>query len=1205
MKQRPFSLPLAITAVLAIGGGIAFGLGSVLYEDPSTMRSIPKKTAAGYLATADGGVVNVMSAPAPTAVGQVFRITTPGNNASGTWQNIPDGGASLSNAIPPVGTFGGAGWAGDAGTAMRGNAIAPLPALPAATTTGAGVVQFDTTLPSRLGVPAAGTSAKSLRSDAIFPAEGRPYTFYYPLGPGNVAPTTLSQIPTAADTFTATVTTNPSYIIDVMTVSGDPGDASLVAGGVQLFRLMAYATAPVVVDVYTFLGAFALYNQHGTATVLAGSDTTEYDIYQNATHDLVVGLPATTPLRLWVSAHAVSGTANITIGMGVPTYRNGQWRQGTRLSMPWTPRPSLASNAPPLVAAGPSVAGTATSARRSDDVVGLSATNPNKGDFYRSPTGTDTATNTDKGWNHGLDLVRYAGSGTADPTTGAGVPCLLASASPLSMCLYYQTVHCNDAGCTYAIWWKSGSSDTQWTEFGTGGGGGGGAIALTSPLGTINIGSGGGLTTEDVVFGHAVHTALQGSEWNAASGVCPLDPNTMVPLANLYPSTESHAGTLSAADKIILDNMVSDTYEVKAAAGTTPGYLASVCESTDSSITIGRVDNYVTFAANFGTGASQVCSGATCAGLQSQLPACAPGKIEQFGTVTQTGTDTTTTTTRSCQSLPSYVSPPPVSTVHNIATSTSSSTLTALATAVLGDNAVVVIPVASTTAPGIAQRATDGRIAAASGTAASTATSVLAADVKVARSTNRNISTTTATATASSTATDVLGSDAQVVLPVANASTQGISKVASNAAIASSTNTGTASSTAGATCMPADATANGDHKVSVTAGSVPFYLADAIGEMSTVPIVGGYPIALGVYDDGGGYKYLQIGARAGSSSVSGMVQLDPNAPPALDGGPATIGSRGLAADSGNKPKLGGNSPTPRQALIGGACTSTSTGTATGTAINFCSLQETDIASLPGDLTARPTYSSFTTGCLPKAGSASSLVCSSSSDDGHGIVNGGTSGLSTLRHLLNLGAEGYGEPGAVGVDSNGDKIVLWRGTLGVDYSIGVGTAGDMWFKSPTSYDYYCGNPIAKCASISATGITAPNLVNRVQVVHSADVTGGAASPSNGSWVSIADLSTTAAVGCIVAQASISIGPNNAGLCYARLVLDTTPFGVVAQTYWPSYQATAMASLSTVGYQCFAAGGHSVHLQIQSTPGVVCTVPGGGTYASLVTTEFSSP
>jgi hypothetical protein len=816
----------------------------------------------------------------------------------------------------------------------------------------------------------------------------------------------------------------------------------------------------------------------------SAADNSWYGVtYGNGTFVAVAGLG--TGNRVMTSPDGITWTIRSSAadnnGWFSVTYGNGTFvavaysGTGKRVmtSPPWTNTP-LSSSVPPLVAAGPGVAGTGTSAQRSDSQQGLSATNPNKGDFFRSPTGTDTATNTGTTWDHALDLVRYAGSGTADPTAGAGVPCLLASGSPLSMCLYYQTVHCNDGGCTYAIWWKSGSGDTQWTQFGTGGGGGGGTIALTSPLGTINIGSGGGLTTEDVVFGHAVHTALQGSEWNAASGVCPLDPNTMVPLANLYASTESHAGTMSAADKIILDNMVSDTYEVKAAVGSTPGFLAAVTESTDSSITIGQTGDYMTLAANFGTGASQVCSGATCAGLQSQLPACAPGKFAQFGTVTQTGTDTNTTTSRSCQSLPSYVSPPPVSTVHNIATSTSSSTLTALATAVLGDNAAVVIPVASTTAPGIAQRATDGRIAAASGTASSTAMSVLAADVKVARSTNRNISTTTATATASSTATDVLGSDAQVVLPVANASTQGISKVASNAAIASSNNTGTAASTAGATCMPADATANGDHKFLVDSPSTtPKYLNNAVLCYS--------PLRCGRYADTD-QEFWDI--NDATASARGVIQLDPNAPPAIDGGPAAAGSSVLVSRSDSKPKIGSNSPTPGDVLMGVSDTTTATATNTSTStvsnLKFGKLPESSVAGLTTDLSTRPTYSSFTTGCLPKAGSASSLTCSSSSDDGHGIVNGGTSGLSTLRHLLNLGAEGYGEPGAYGVDSNGDKVILYSGASSYDGRMGVGNVSDFWFKSsgPTTdagiFRFFCGSTPTLCASISTTGITAPNI-----------------------------------------------------------------------------------------------------------------------------------
>ena len=91
--------------------------------------------------------------------------------------------------------------------------------------------------------------------------------------------------------------------------------------------------------------------------------------------------------------------------------------------------------------------------------------------------------------------VYDAGSGSAAPNTGAGV---LHPAG--SIALYYQTLHAVDGGFGISLWYSTGDCNTCWTELGNGGSGGGSqSIELTSPLGTITIGSGGGLTTIDVV----------------------------------------------------------------------------------------------------------------------------------------------------------------------------------------------------------------------------------------------------------------------------------------------------------------------------------------------------------------------------------------------------------------------------------------------------------------------------------------------------------------------------------------------------------------------------------------------------------------------------------------------------------------------------------------------------------------------------------
>ena len=916
------------------------------------------------------------------------------------------------------------------------------------------------------------------------------------------------------------------------------------------------------------------------------------------------------------------------------TYGNGTFvavantGTGNRVmtSPPWTNTP-LSSSVPPLVAAGPGVAGTGTSAQRSDSQQGLSATNPNKGDFFRSPVGTDSATNTSIGWDHALDLVRYAGSGTADPTAGAGVPCLLASGSPLSMCLYYQTVHCNDGGCSYAIWWKSGSGDTQWTQFGTGGGGGGGTIALTSPLGTINIGAGGGLTTEDVVYGHAIHTALQGSEWNVASGVCPLDPNTMVPLANLYPSTESHAGTMSAADKTKLDGISAgatvDAFTVKAASGSTPGYLGAVCESTDSSITIGQTGDYVTFAANFGTGAAQVCSGATCAGLQSQLPACAPGQIEIFGTVTQTGTATGTVTSRTCQNSPyqpvgSYQPALPPGTNNQVLAYSVTGTGT-------GTNIVAKTP----------------SVNAGNGISVSGTNPVTGLTISANIASSRNISTATASTTAVSTATTMYGSDSQVVLPVANATTQGISKVASNAAIASSTNTGTASSTAGATCMPADATANGDHRVSVASGSTPYYLGDAVIAAAS-PAVGGAPIALSIDDEGGGVKYLMLGARAGSSSVSGMVRLDPNAPPALDGGPATTGSRGLAADSGNKPKLGGNSPTPRQALIGGTCSNTATGTNTTTAINFCPLQVTDVNGAVGGSGSTSHYSKWTAGS--QLGNAF-ITEDAAQPQMNGSFSAGTTSIDyvgpaqysamelprgeLLFSNTNASNQAYLVSNAY-EKSDGTQAYRYTGPAaglgmqdGIIYALtapsGTQNAAISWVTQATiSSTGIAGSNITATPTANAipkadgSGTLNAWVTNHASIFHDTSLATTVAIGDYPTWHTILTFNTGGTAGAIVVHATVTVKCNGGGssaIAYVRLAMGAAQLDgqYLATVPAAAYGYYGYATLSANSYAPFSAGAHTVGLQAY-TDTTSCVVQGNdqitGGSAVLVATEYTN-
>jgi hypothetical protein len=373
--MRNFLLCALATLGLALGATVVWGVGSAVTLDPSTGKTYPQQVSAGYLATADGGVVNVLNSPAPTAVGQALLIKSIGPSASANWATIPGAKADMI-------------W--------------------------------------------------TIRSSA---ADNNWYSVTY--GNGTFVAVAYSGTGNR-------VMTSPDGI--TWTIRSSAADNNWYS--------VTYGNGTFVAVAATGTGNRVMTSPDGITWTIRSSaaDNSWYSVtYGNGTFVAV----------------AATGTGNRVM-----------------TSPPWTNTP-LSSSVPPLVAAGPGVAGTGTSAQRSDSQQGLSATNPNKGDFFRSPTGTDTATNTGTTWDHALDLVRYAGSGTADPTAGAGVPCLLASGSPLSMCLYYQTVHCNDGGCSYAIWWKSGSGDTQWTQFGTGGGGGGGGSPPLSNSSPMEAGLGG------------------------------------------------------------------------------------------------------------------------------------------------------------------------------------------------------------------------------------------------------------------------------------------------------------------------------------------------------------------------------------------------------------------------------------------------------------------------------------------------------------------------------------------------------------------------------------------------------------------------------------------------------------------------------------------------------------------------------------------
>ena len=1169
MKQRTINLLLAIVATLglAVCAGLVSGLGSVLYEDPSTMRSIPKKTAAGYIATADGGVVNVMSGPAPTAVGQALRTTSIGTGtnqsvaaftsdpvATTTGKGVVQLGTSARLSATTVTTT-----ASTTATTVVGSDAMCI--LPKATTGVWGVSEYTTTLPGANGVPSAGSSGKAMQSDAVAPTEGVARTTYYATGSGGVVPTVLSRTSnTSTDSFSVSVGTTLTSLFDIYTAS-DP--ASMVVP-IGTYALRVYAAAETSTTV-TFSMAIDGYG-FGTSTVTLTTSLAEYRVYFVPSPGVSLIM---SNMELALYATAASGTHTITIGIG--------GTHSTSLSVPWKSSAAdtpLSSSVSPRVAAGPGVAGTGTSAQRSDSQQGLSATNPNKGDFYRSPTGTDTATNTNAGWDHALDIVRYVGSGTADPTVAPGVPCVLAAASPATMCLYYQTLHCADGGCSYAIWWKSGDGATQWTQFGNGDGGGGGSqtIALTSPDGSINVGAGGGMTTVETNLGslttNYLTKALSGYTNRLAPSLFYDDGTTPKVFGTQGPAGFLNVNANNLASGTLINPGVALYYDGDSLYGMNVGYtsyynmqfftppnrtiemgymdqppinqssfhstyafspstggLALVGPISASNITPTPAPNVVVESDSGGT----VCAWVETCGYQPALPACQSGQELVNGTRTDTATGTDTTTNWTCRTSPwqpagDYQPALPAGTNNQV-------------------------PAYSTTGSGATTNivAKTPSVNAGNGISVSGTNPVTGLTISANIASSRNISTATASTTATSTATAMLGADAQVVIPVATTTGKGIAQAGTSATINSSTSSATASSTMPSTFMPADATANGDHKVSVASGSIPFYLYDAFTGYAQ-PVAGGYPIAVDIYDDGGGYKYVRLGARAGSSSVPGMLRLDPNAPPALDGGPAVIGSRGLAADSGNKPELGSNSPTPGDVLMGVSDTTTATATNTSTstvsALKWGKLTESSIAGLTTDISTRPTGTGLTSGCILKAGSSSSVACGIGSDNG-----------STVTISGNIAANNI-------------------------------TA------TPTA---------SKIPVADTSGHLNAWIAGALRSVYSVDLTTTVSSNMGGTWVNVLQLGTSQYASFAVVMGSMSIAGSTT--CHARLVLDGAQIG--GELLGDAGGYAGFVSLSPIAYTSFAAGGHLITLQIASQAGSICTAGAPGTQrGSLIVTEYTN-
>ena len=287
MTKRKINLSLALAATvgLAIGGSLALGgLGSVLYEDTTTGRSFPWKISAGYSQAGDAAV-NVMNSPAPTALGQVQRITSL-NPLAAQWQT-PDAGT----VWPP------------------------------------------------------GTNGQALINATTGTASGTTYT-------AQNIPTQKGDHKVKADQSS----TDPGYLDQIVFSP----DYSITVDHIDDYLTLETTFGP---------GA----NQSCSGATCAG---------------LQPALPTCTDGQIWESSSGLPYCESPPWQMALPVCTDGQiWDSvsstPTCMTPAWTNTP-LSNNAPPLVAAGPSVAGSSTSAARSDGQPGLSATPPNYGDFLRA-----------------------------------------------------------------------------------------------------------------------------------------------------------------------------------------------------------------------------------------------------------------------------------------------------------------------------------------------------------------------------------------------------------------------------------------------------------------------------------------------------------------------------------------------------------------------------------------------------------------------------------------------------------------------------------------------------------------------------------------------------------------------------------------------------------------------------------------------------
>ena len=389
--------------------------------------------------------------------------------------------------------------------------------------------------------------------------------------------------------------------------------------------------------------------------------------------------------------------------------------------------------------------------------------------------------------------------------------------------------------------------------------------------GTVNVGSSAPTATGQVLRVSTIGTAPAATWQYLPDGGAsfPSGQQGQALINGTTTTTATTTGTTYTAQTIPVQ---TGDHKVAAVVGATAGYLGAVCESTDSSVTIGQTGNYVTFAANFGAGASQVCSGATCAGKQPTLPVAKEGQVFMGGTGTATGTATTTTTTIAPQDPPWTNTP-----LATVAPPIITGTATGVGTATTAARADHVHRLGVTAAVGPRDEVLVSR-------ALATATDTRYLNWMDPTSTSGTIPAYAGTATALATSPQGLPSDATVQI---GSNTPTLGQVAFGAG----TNTGTSTSTG-----------TGISWAYLQEGHITNLVADLAGKQAS----------LGASTQG---AVLYNGSTAtGTNTTSSQVW---GAPPAGIGGSGTIGyipkftdathiGNGLAQDDGTNFSVYGN-----------------------------------------------------------------------------------------------------------------------------------------------------------------------------------------------------------------------------------------------------------------------------------------------------------